>query len=205
MNRQPTGASARFQDTIADIDAANAGDPRQASIEGEMRPVEVIYATRMTACLARLYPDAPETLRIAARAQHLRRWDIVRGAYPLGREGYNAWRTACRVHHATLTGAIMQRHGYAAADIAQVAKIIRKEELKRDPEAQALENVAAVVFVEHHLAEFLVTHPAYDDAKMIGILRKTLRKMDAVGHAAVLALVMPADVRRVVDLAVNSA
>ncbi len=82
---------------------------------------------------------------------------------PLGREGYNAWRTACREHHATLISGIMRRHGYADGDIAQVVKIIRKEQLKRDPESQALENVVAVVFVQHYLDEFIAGHRDYDD------------------------------------------
>jgi ribosomal 50S subunit-associated protein YjgA (DUF615 family) len=99
----------------------------------------------------------------------------------------------------------MLRHGYDAAAIAQVGKVIRKEELKRDAESQALENVVAAVFVQHQLADFMRAHPDYDDGKVAGILRKTLRKMDAVGHAAVLALELPADARRVVALAVTPA
>jgi hypothetical protein len=195
--------SPRYQSTIAAIDAANAADPRQERIDGVMRPVEVIYAERMTACLARLYPEATETLSIAARAQHLCRWQIPRDTYPLGREGYNAWRGACRIHHAMLTADIMRRHGYSAAEIAQVGKMIRKEELKRDAESQALENVAAVVFVEHQLADFIAAHPDYDDAKVAGILRKTLRKMDGVGHAGALALDLTAHGKRLVALAVQ--
>ncbi len=35
------------------------------------------------------------------------------------------------------------------------ARLIRKEQLKKDPELQALENVAAVVFLEHYFDEFL--------------------------------------------------
>ena len=199
-----TDPQSRYSSTIADIDAANAADPRQVTVAGVMRPVEVLYAERMTACLARLYPRATETLRIAARAQHLRRWEIPRETFPLGRDGYNAWRSACRLHHATLAANIMRKHGYSEADIAQVGKIIRKEDLKRDAESQALENVVAVVFVEHHLADFIASHPDYDDAKVAGILRKTLRKMDHVGHAAIAALHLSTDAKRVVALATGA-
>lgn len=198
-----TPLSPRFDAVIADIDAANAQDPRQDQVAGTARPREVVYSERMSECLPRLYPDASEALRIAARAQHICRWQIPRKAYPLGREGYNAWRSACRDHHAALTSAILRRHGYADGEIAQVVKIIRKEQLKRDPESQALENVVAVVFVQHYLDEFVAEHKDYDDAKLADILKKTLRKMDATGHAAALALKLPAATVRLIDMALK--
>jgi len=198
-----TSLSLRLTAVIADIDAANAQDPRHDSVAGTSRPREVVYSERMSECLPRLYPDASEALRIAARAQHICRWQIPRQKYPLGREGYNAWRGACRDHHAALTSAIMRRHGYAENEIAQVAKIIRKEQLKRDPESQALENVVAVVFVEHYLDAFVAEHKDYDDAKLVDILKKTLRKMDATGHAAALALPLPAATVRLIDMALK--
>lgn len=198
-----TSCSSRFQAVIAAIDQANAHDPRQDVVAGGSRPRELVYSERMSECLPRLYPDASEALCIAARAQHICRWQIPRQKYPLGREGYNAWRVACREHHASLTSAIMRRHGYADDEIAQVVKIIRKEQLKRDPESQALENVVAVVFVEHYLDRFMAEHQDYDEAKLVDILKKTLRKMDAVGHAAALALPLPAAAVRLIDMALK--
>jgi hypothetical protein len=198
-----THLSSRFQPVIAEIDAANAQDPRRDQVDGALRPREVVYSERMSACLSRLYPEASEALRIAARAQHICRWQIPRQKYPLGREGYNAWRAACRDHHAALTSAILRRHGYADDEIAQVVKIIRKEQLKRDPESQALENVVAVVFVQHYLDEFIAEHKDYDDAKLADILKKTLRKMDATGHTAVLGLNLPAATVRLIEFALK--
>lgn len=195
--------SSRFQAVITEIDGANAQDPRQDSVAGTLRPREVVYSERMSECLPLLYPEASEALRIAARAQHICRWQIPRKKYPLGREGYNEWRGACRAHHADLTSAIMRRHGYGVEEIAQVVKIIRKEQLKRDPESQALENVVAVVFVQHYLDAFVAEHKDYDDAKLADILKKTLRKMDATGHAAALALPLPASTSRLIDMALK--
>ena len=189
-----TSCLPRFQAAIAEIDATNAADPRQR---------EVIYSERMSDCLSRLYPQASEALCLAARAQHICRWQIPRDKYPLGRDGYNAWRSACRDHHGALTSAIMHRHGYAEGEIAQVVKIIRKEQLKRDPESQALENVVAVVFVDHYLDEFVAAHKDYDEAKLADILRKTLRKMDPVGHAAALGLDLPEPTRRLIGIALK--
>ena len=51
----------------------------QGRVEG--RAFETVYAERMSARLAALYPDASDLLKIAARAQHLRRWDIARDTY----------------------------------------------------------------------------------------------------------------------------
>ena len=193
--------SHRFDAVIADIDAANAADPRTVTTGGTSRPYELAYAERMSAQLAQIYPDASELLRIAARAQHIRRWEIARASFPEGRHGYNDWRSACRQHHAKLVTAIMARHGYDDGEIAHVAKLIRKEQLKKDKESQALENVVAVVFLEHYFAEFDANHSGYDDAKMIDIIGKTLRKMSPKGHAAAMALPLPERTRKLIEAA----
>lgn len=190
--------AARLQTALAAIDQLNAGDPRSELCDGVARPREIVYAERLSGCLLRLYPDASEMLRLAARAQHLARWQIPRQQYPLGREGYNAWRTACRTHHVALATEILRGCGYADADIAHVARLIRKEDLKRDPESQALENAVGVVFIEYELAAFVAAHADYDDAKLLGILRKTMRKLDTVGHTAIRALDLAEPVRRLV-------
>jgi hypothetical protein len=195
----------RFQRAISEIDAMNAHDPRQELDGNTPVPREVLYAKRMTDCLGRIYPEASETLQLAARAQHICRWQIARESYPLGREGYNAWRAACRDHHATLTREILQRCGYDEPEIARVAKIIRKEELKRDAESQALENVVGVVFAAHYLGAFAEAHQDYSEDKLLGILRKTLRKMDGTGHAALKALDLPAPLQRLLDVAMQGA
>lgn len=193
--------SARMKHAFDEIDRLNASDPRTDMSGGVPRPREIVYAERLSDCLVHLYPQASETLRVAARAQHLCRWQIPRDRYPLGREGYNAWRTACRDHHVTLVTGILHACGYTGSEIAQVAKVIRKDELKRDPEAQALENAVGVVFVAHELQAFVDAHPDYDDAKLLGILRKTMRKLDPVGHTAIRALELPEPQKRLVHAA----
>ena len=184
--------------TIAAIDAANADDPRR--VEG--RAFELVYAERMSARLAALYPDASDLLKIATRAQHLRRWEIARAIYEEGRRGYNDWRRACRIHHANLVAEIMRAHGYDEAAVAHVGALIRKEQLKKDPESQALENIAAIVFLEHYFDEFLEKHREYADDKLVDILGKTLCKMSPKGHAAALALPLPPRARSLVEAAI---
>ncbi|HHN72826.1 MAG TPA: DUF4202 domain-containing protein [Thermopetrobacter sp.] len=188
---------------MADIDAANEEDPRRDVLDGEEMPFEVVYSRRMLRRLEAMYPDAPETLRIAAYGQHVRRFDIPRSDYPAGRKGYNRWRRACREHHARVLGAIMARHGCTAEEIAEVQKLVRKEELKKDRLSQALENVVDVVFVEHYLQPFIDKYADYDEAKLVDIIARTLLKMSPKGHAAVLALDLPAAHRALIDRALE--
>ncbi len=184
-------ATPKLAAVLAAIDAANADDPRKCVVDGAQIPFEQLYAERMSARLAKVYPEASELLQIAARAQHLRRWEIARADFPQGRHGYNDWRKQCRAHHAELAGKIMRAHGYTEADVAHVGALIRKEQLKKDPESQALENIAAIVFLEHYFEEFLAKYAGYDDEKLVDILAKTLCKMSPRGHAAALELDLP--------------
>ncbi len=188
--------SSRFERAIAEIDRLNATDPRRETADGVSRPREVLYSERLSAGLAQLYPEASESLRLAARAQHICRWRIARDSYPLGRQGYNGWRTACRQLHADLVTGILTGCGYPAEQISHVVKLIKKQDLKSDAESQALENAVGVVFVEHYLAAFVAAHPHYDDEKLLGILSKTMRKMDHTGHTAVAALAVTAPISR---------
>jgi hypothetical protein len=193
----------RYTAVIEDIDRANADDVRTIVVEGTSRPYEVVYSERMTERLAAMYPEASELLRVAARGQHVRRFDIPRTQFAQGRDGYNEWRRTCREHHAQLLGDIMHRHGYDRADIEHVAKLVRKERLKKEKESQALENVVDVVFLEYYFDEFYGKYSHYDDAKIIDIIGKTLRKMSPKGHQAALALDLPERTRKLVLAAVE--
>jgi 3-hydroxyisobutyrate dehydrogenase-like beta-hydroxyacid dehydrogenase len=121
----------------------------------------------------------------------VRRFDIPRSDFEMGRKGYNQWRKACREHHAKVLGEIMARHGYGADDIAEAQKLVRKQELKKDKLSQALENAVDVVFIEHYLQPFVDKYAEYDEDKLVDIIAKTLLKMSPKGHAAALALDLP--------------
>lgn len=196
-------ATEQFNTVIAAIDAVNAEDPRSITVEGKTQPFESVYAARMSATLAQLYPDASELLRIAARAQHIRRWQIPRDTYPKNREGYQKWRLELRKLHADLVGTTMQDNDYSAEDIEQVGRFLRKERLKKDAQSQALENVVDVVFLANYWDDFVARHPQYDDDKLIDIVGKTLRKMSSKGHQAALALDLPDATKRIVLAAVE--
>ena len=128
-------ASQRYADAIARFDAANAEDPNREALDGHERPKALLCAERITAMHSRLLPAASEALRLAARCQHLQRWKIPRGDYPLTRASYHRWQNRLRDFHAELAGTILADVGYEAATIARVASLIRKEALKTDDEA----------------------------------------------------------------------
>jgi hypothetical protein len=183
--------SPQFSAAIEFFDAANGEDPNRTVYDGRDYPDELLYALRMTAWLDRLSPDASEPLRLAARSQHIRRWMIPRSQYPMNRAGYHQWRTSLAAFHAQQAGQILQQVGYDAATIARVQSLLRKERLQEDADAQLLEDVICLVFLESYFPEFARQH---EEAKLITILRKTWRKMSPVGRSAALKLnLAPAD------------
>jgi hypothetical protein len=189
-------SSSRYDAVIVAIDAANAADPNIIESEGQAEPAELLYGRRMSATLARMTLDASEPLRIAARGQHIERWRLARKSYPEGRAGYLRWRKDAKELHARRLGDIMAEAGYGASDIDRVGALVRKERLKLDPDAQLLEDVVCVVFLEHYLTPFMAkTEPA----KLPGILAKTWKKMSDFGHAEAHKLNVSPQVLRLLE------
>jgi hypothetical protein len=199
-----TAPSTRFLAAIQRFDAANAADPnREQGPAGVEQPRELLYARRMSEMLERFAPEASETVRLAVRCQHIRRWEIPRASYPRTPEGYKAWRTGLMDFHADAAAAILREAGYEDETIERVSSLLRKERLKRDPETQLLEDVIALVFLEHYLEAFVAGHPEYDEAKFADILRKTWLKMSPRGREAALTVArVPAGLRPAVERAV---
>lgn len=192
----------RFETVIRLIDEANAADPTTVMVRGEPRPAELLYGQRMSARLAVFCPAASEHLRIAARAQHLERWRLPRSAYPMGRSGYFRWRNEQKKRHGARVSELMALAEYDREDCARVESLVRKEQLKRDREAQTLEDTACLVFMEHYMAGFAATKDAAD---MIGIIAKTWRKMSDAGHTAALAMTLPPELAALVGEGVRLA
>ena len=193
--------AARFQAAMERLDAANREDPHREVFEGEEYPKELLYALRMTEWLGRLEPGASEALRLAVRSQHLCRWAIPRGRYPKDRKGYLQWRTELARFHAERAGAILREAGYGEETAARVQSLLRKERLKSDPEAQLLEDVACLVFLESYFLDFSRQH---EEEKVIGILRKTWKKMSPRGQEAALAMALPPEAGALVGKALSS-
>lgn len=178
-------ADARFEEALERFDAINARDPRSELVDDEEQPKELAYARRMSETLERFDPEASEPLRLAARAQHLARWEIPRSDFPDGRKGYKKWRVQLMLHHADRAGEVLREVGYAEETVERVEQLLRKQGIKRDPEVQTLEDVACLVFLEHYFDDFAADH---DDDKLVDILQKTWRKMSDRGHEAALRL-----------------
>ena len=90
-------------------------------------------------------------------------------------------------YHAQRAGELMGQCGYSSEIIARVQSLIRKERLKYDAEAQALEDVICLVFLEHYFEDFAKKHA---EEKVIDILRKTWAKMSEKGQRAALTLAL---------------
>lgn len=128
-----------YEKAVTLIDEAHSKDPKIVNINGEEIPYELHYARKMSEYLAKRSSNASDTLRIAIRAQHFRRWETPRDSYPMTRVGYHAWRTFLKKRQAELVQRICLDCGFTEADAERVASLIRKEDLKEDEETQVLE------------------------------------------------------------------
>ena len=190
----------RYRRAIERIDAANAEDPRKVDCAGELIPAELLYGRRMSAVLERFRPDAGELLRLAVRAQHIRRWTSPRSSYPDGKAGYHRWRNALKRLHGEMAGAILRSGGYSTEEADRVRSLIGKENMRQDEEAQTLEDVACLVFLDHHLAEFAARN---ERKKTIDILRKTWAKMSSDARQSAIANCVSDGVRELMEAALQ--
>ena len=180
----------RCQQVIALIDQANSADPNM----DEGQPKELLYSQRMSAMLQRFSPDADEVAQLAVRAQHIRRWVVPRDSYPATREGYLMWRKSLYKFHADEAGRLMHQAGYDEVMIERVKSAVSKRGIKANADTQLLEDVSALVFIEHYLLAFSQTKADYDEAKWIDIIAKTWKKMSVAAQAFALSgnLALPA-------------
>ena len=177
MSEYPT----RFEDALRLMDETNSQDPNTENFEGVDCPKTLLYSIRMTKWLEAIEPQASEALRLAVRGQHICRWEIPRSDYPQGRRGYHQWRTRLYEYHGEKAAEILKKVGYDEETIARVRMLLKKQGLKSNLDTQTLEDVACLVFLESYFWDFSRLH---DEEKIVGILRKTWRKMSARGQKA---------------------
>src|SRR5690606_4627927 len=170
----------RLQTAFDAIDKANSADPH---LDAEGRPEALLYGQRMTAEQETLYPDASEPLRIACRGQHVERFLLPRDAYPMDRAGYLAWRADQGRRPAARIAGIMREAGYDGEDIAAAERMLTKQGIKRDPEVQALEDVACFTFIRWYMGPFA---EGRDPEELLRIVEKTARKMSTMARARAL-------------------
>lgn len=170
---------ARLSDARRQSFAAHAEDPRPSPASDT--PYAVHYHARLEHWVRHFMPEASEALWLAAWTQHIERWRCPRSDYPDGRDGYKAWRRAQTDFHVARARALFAPLGFSEALLDRMAAHHRKLFLRRDPEAQALQDAVTMVFIEDDLTRLL---DAYPSEKMAGILEKTWRKLSPAGVAA---------------------
>jgi len=195
-------SASRFQAAISAFDRENSQDPNLLSVAGASLPRELVDAERLSVWVERLAPDASEALRLAARCQHIRRWQIPRDSYAAGRVGYLQWRTQLGRFHADTVTRILEELGYERELIDAVRRINLKQGLHSNPDTQIMEDALCLSFLEFEFAEFCSKYPA---EKVIEVVQKTWKKMSAKGHALALALPFEPAALELVQRALSSA
>ncbi|MCU4163179.1 DUF4202 domain-containing protein [Carboxylicivirga caseinilyticus] len=182
--------SQHYMAAIELIDQAYQTEPNIEIYDGKSYPREYLYAQRMVTELMTFQPNASETELIAARCQHLNRWDIPRTDYPNGRKGYHDWRTTLYDYQAQKAADIMQKVGYDQQSIDEVKAMVGKVHIKLNNQTQLIEDVACLVFLEYYIQPFVDKHKE-DEIKLVRIIHRTWGKMSDKGHAAALQLNIP--------------
>ncbi len=175
----------RFEAALRRFDEENARDPNQETADGAAQPRELLYAQRLSDWVLRLCPSASEALRLAARCQHLCRWEIPRTSHPMTRAGYLQWRATLKKFHAQKAGDILRELGYAEDVIRRVQDLNLKQNFPDDPETRVLEDALCLVFLEHQFAD-LAAKTTED--KTINALQKSWQKMTPAARAEALKL-----------------
>jgi hypothetical protein len=186
MNTEtPTALPPRFAAAIRRFDEENSRDPNMETDLGIAHPRELLYARRLTDWVLKLAPAAGEALRLAARCQHLCRWQSPRSDYPMTRPGYLQWRAELKKFHAQKAGEILREVGYPEETIARVQALNLKKNFPADPDSRVLEDALCLVFLEFQFAELAAKT---DAEKVVNALQKSWGKMSAAGREAALKL-----------------
>ena len=171
----------KFQSAIARFDTENARDPHQEN----GRPRELLYAERLTDWVLKLCPGASVPLRLAARCQHICRWESPRENYPMTRPGYLKWRADLKKFHAEKSGAILREVGCDEETVRRVQDLNLKKNFPADAECRVLEDALCLVFLEFQLAALAAKS---DADKMVNAIRKSWEKMTEAARAEALKL-----------------
>jgi hypothetical protein len=177
--------SQRFESALCRFDGDNSRDPNTEAINGVSQPREWLYAQRLVNWVLRLCPGAFAELRLAARCQHMCRWEIPRQSHPMTRAGYLQWRATLKKFHAQKAGDILREAGYPDDVIRRVQDLNLKKHFPDDPETRVLEDALCLVFLEFQFADLAAKTPA---DKTINALQKSWQKMTDAARAEALKL-----------------
>jgi Domain of unknown function (DUF4202) len=168
------------------FDTIHSQDPQTSvNASGETVPRELLEADHLEAWVRKLCPEPSLALRLAARCQHLGRFAVPRTAYEPGRVGYLKWRKDMARRHAELATTILRDLGAPQELLDGVQNIQLKQDLKGNPDGQAMEDALCLSFLEHEFVPFI---DRYEDQKIIDIVSKTWRKMSPAARDLALGL-----------------
>lgn len=184
----PVTNLSRFNHAIAMFDALNSEDPNREASGDKDYPKELLYAYRMSEMLNRYAGDASEALQLAARCQHIQRWKIPRTDYPMTKAGYHQWRNRLKNYHAEIAKNVLSDASYDNQTIEIVCSLIRKESTFQD-DAQVLEDIIVLVFLESYLEPFIAAHNHYEESKLTTILGKTFQKMSKNARTSIFSTI----------------
>jgi hypothetical protein len=180
------------------MNALNEADPNHFETPLGPRPRELWMAERLEHWVHQVADPPSTALLLAARCQHLMRWRIPRSDYDQGRIGYLKWRKDLAKMHADAGSEILREVAFDAETIEQVREINLKQNLKTNPDVQAMEDALCLCFLEQEYAAFAEKH---ENQKVIEIVQKTWRKMSAVGQRLALELPLSGRPAQLVRLA----
>jgi len=159
------------------IDKANAEDPNSVEVNGKEWKKEQLYSTQMLQMLQRFFPQAEDIHKIAVYAQHIQRWKSPRSDYPMNKAGYYQWRTALYDFHANIIADLMAELVFDKESIVRVKDAVGKKNVQANKDTQLLEDIAALVFIEYYMQDFVEKNTDYSEEKWFGIIAKTWSKM----------------------------
>lgn len=148
------------------------------------------YSNQCFEWLQKLNPSYSEAQEFGARCQHFKRWDIPRSNYPMDKKGYYQWRIYLYQYQAEETAKVLAEAGYKSEFIDEVKDMIAKKDIKKSANSQLIEDVACLVFLQHHIAPFAATKD-YSDEKWIKIITRTWGKMSEKAHKFALEITYP--------------
>ena len=180
-----------IEEAVKKIEEVLQTDPKKEALN---------YSHQCFQWLGKLEPSYSEAQELAARCQHFRRWDIPRSDYAMDKKGYYQWRIKLYSYQAEKAAEILSEVGYDESFIDEVKGMISKKDLRKNTNTQLIEDVACLVFLEHHILSFAKTK-SYSEDKWIKIIQKTWSKMSTKAHKFALEINYPAPILSLIQKA----
>jgi hypothetical protein len=185
----------KFRQACEEIDKIHKLDKTKEIIDGVEYPAEAVYADRLLKRLESFVPNAPEHIKLACLCQHFKRWEIPRNSYIMDKVGYLKWRKSLYIYQSEEAAEILEKVGYSSDLIEKVKLLIQKKEIKKNHEAQIIEDVACLVFLEFYLDEFSKKHEV---EKLKSIIDKTWTKMSEHAREEALKINFPVELKTII-------